>query len=92
MAKVRRHVIVEGIVQGVFFRSHTQKQARALGVTGWVRNCWDGTVEIIAEGEEGQVDELIRWCHEGPPEASVTRVRVEEAPHRGEFERFDVRY
>jgi acylphosphatase len=92
MAKVRRRLIVEGYVQGVFFRASTQEKARELAVSGWARNRWDGTVEVLAEGEESRVAELQRWCHEGPPGARVTRVLVEDEPYRGEFEGFTIRY
>ncbi len=92
MAKARRHLIVEGYVQGVFFRASTQDKARELQVSGWVRNRWDGTVEILVEGEESRVVQLATWCQEGPPGARVTDVRVEEEPYRGEFEGFTIRY
>lgn len=92
MAKVRRRISVEGYVQGIFFRASTRQKAQQLDVSGWVRNRWDGTVEVLAEGEESRVAELIRWCHQGPPGASVTHVRVEEGPFRGEFTGFDIVY
>ncbi|NIO05936.1 MAG: acylphosphatase [Proteobacteria bacterium] len=92
MASVRKRLIVEGYVQGVFFRATTQEVARELQVSGWVRNRWDGSVEVLVEGEENRVDELVKWCHKGPPGASVTRVQVEEEPCTGEFEGFSVRY
>ena len=92
MAKARRHLIVEGYVQGVFFRASTQEKARELQVSGWVRNRWDGTVEILAEGEESRVVELIKWCQKGPPGASVTQVEVEEEPYTGEFKGFRIAY
>ena len=92
MARARRRLIVEGYVQGVFFRASTQEKARHLQVSGWVRNLWDGTVEILAEGEDSRVAELIRWCHKGPPGARVTQVRVEEEPYQGECAGFDIRY
>jgi acylphosphatase len=92
MAKKRRRLIVEGCVQGVFFRASTQEKAEELQVAGWVRNRWDGTVEILAEGEENRVAELVRWCHAGPPGARVSHVQVEEEPYRGEFEAFRIVY
>lgn len=92
MAKVRRRIIVEGYVQGIFFRATTQEKARELQISGWVRNRWDGTVEVLAEGEESRVAELIRWCHKGPPGARVTHVRVEEEPYQEEFREFNIRY
>lgn len=92
MAKARRRLIVEGYVQGVFFRASTQDKARELQVSGWVRNRWDGTVEVLAEGEESRVTQLIAWCQEGPPGARVTGVRVEEEAYQGEFGGFAIRY
>jgi acylphosphatase len=92
MTTARRRLIIEGYVQGVFFRASTQEKARELQVSGWARNLWDGTVEVVAEGEDSRVGELVRWCQKGPLGARVTRVRVEEEPYRGEYTRFDIRY
>lgn len=72
-------VFVSGRVQGVFFRDSTRRQARRLGVTGWVRNLRDGRVEAHIEGDEVAVELMIDWCGDGPPMASVTGVEVEEA-------------
>ncbi len=92
MANTRKRLVVEGYVQGVFFRATTQERARELQVSGWVRNRWDGTVEVLAEGEESRVDELVKWCHKGPPGARVTHVWVEEEPYQGEYDEFRIRY
>jgi acylphosphatase len=67
----RAHVIVEGFVQGVSFRYYTSRQARQLGVVGWVRNLPDGRVEAVFEGEEAAVNEIVNWCRSGPPSAQV---------------------
>jgi acylphosphatase len=75
---IARRLLIRGKVQGVFFRAWTQHNARALGVTGWVRNLGNGTVEALVQGETEQVDELIRRCWEGPPAATVQDVRVED--------------
>lgn len=88
---VRARLRVEGRVQGVFFRANTIEQATRLGVKGWVRNCPDGSVEIVAEGEKTQVENLIGWCHRGPPGARVDRVGVEWESYRGEFQDFRIR-
>ncbi|MEV7615592.1 acylphosphatase [Streptomyces sp. NPDC089799] len=78
---VRKRVIVTGIVQGVFFRDSCRTEAMAEGVTGWVRNLPDGTVEAVFEGEREAVDRLVRWAHTGPPAARVDGVQSqEEAP------------
>lgn len=79
---------VYGHVQGVFFRASTEKEARRLGLSGWVRNRVDGSVEVFAQGSPEAVDALIRWLHKGPPLAHVVRVDVQEEaakPHRRGF-------
>ena len=83
-----RHVKVEGRVQGVFFRAWTKEQADQLGLTGWVRNCADGSVEALLEGNEPAVRKLVEQLHHGPPSAQVTQVVVEEAApqENGQFE------
>jgi len=90
MDEMRAHVIIEGRVQGVFFRHHTQKKAFELGVTGWVKNCWDGSVEAVFEGEKAGVDRIVQWCHRGPAEARVTKVHLEWEDYRGEFTDFTI--
>lgn len=91
-ARKRVRVVISGLVQGVFFRESTRRQAEALGVKGWVRNNPDGTVEAVFEGYPTQVDEAVRWCRRGPPGAEVEEVEVVEEPYRGEFDRFAIRY
>ena len=85
-------LIISGKVQGVFFRVETQKAARDFGVTGWVRNLADGTVEALAEGERSNVDALIDWCHQGPPMSRVDRVDVATRDFSGEYDSFEVTY
>ena len=70
------HAIVEGEVQGVGFRYSALREARALCLTGWVRNAEDGSVEVWAEGEESSLDEFSRWLEHGPDYARVESVRV----------------
>jgi acylphosphatase len=74
-------------VQGVGFRGHCAVQAQALGVSGWARNLHDGRVEIVAEGEAEAVEQLVEWCHQGPPFAWVTSVegQLEEPEHLDGF-------
>ena len=74
-----RHFLVSGQVQGVFFRAATEAAARRLGVTGWVRNLADGSVELVACGAEAKLSELERWLWQGPPRARVEQVRSLEA-------------
>ena len=79
--RVRRRVVVEGRVQGVWFRAATAEQARALGLAGWVRNRPDGRVEAVFEGAPAAADAALAFCRRGPPAARVERVEVrEEAP------------
>jgi len=90
--KKRIHIIIGGRVQGVFFRYGTKRQARILNVTGWVRNNLDRTVEIIAEGEEDNLKQLIAWCRKGPLIARVDNIKTEWKEFKGEFEYFSIRY
>jgi len=73
----KARVKVTGRVQGVFFRQSTRDKARGLDLGGWVRNTDDGAVELEVWGPTDRVDELITWCHSGPPSARVTAVEVE---------------
>jgi acylphosphatase len=77
---IRRHVIVHGLVQGVFFRDTVRRLALGAGIAGWVRNNWDGTVEAVFEGENGAVERLVAFCHQGPRGARVDRVEVLTEP------------
>ncbi len=88
MAKVRAHIVVKGRVQGVFYRASTKDEAERLGINGWVKNRNDGSVEILAEGDELVVRELIEWCKKGPPHAKVKEVKVDWEEYKGEFKRF----
>jgi acylphosphatase len=72
----RVRVTVRGRVQGVGFRASTAHEARRLGVVGWVRNQFDGTVEVEAGGEDAQVDALLAWLKHGPPSARVTGMDI----------------
>jgi acylphosphatase len=78
MRRVR--AIVIGRVQGVSYRMSTVIEARAHGITGWVRNLADGSVELEAQGEEAALNALLAWCAHGPPAARVTGVAVEDRP------------
>lgn len=76
-------VVVVGRVQGVGYRAHAEREARRLGLTGWVRNEPDGSVALRAEGPDGDVEELLTSLRSGPPSASVERVDVTEAEPGG---------
>jgi acylphosphatase len=86
----RCHAWITGRVQGVFFRVNTWKQARSLGLTGWVRNLPDGRVETVFEGDGAAVEAMRAWCHRGTPPARVDRVDAEEEPPSGEYADFAV--
>ena len=86
--KARVSIIINGQVQGVFFRYKTQQEAQKLGLTGWVRNNGDGSVEILAEGTEDKLEELINWCKAGPRSAKVENIEVKWQTYSGEFNDF----
>lgn len=89
---VRVHAIIEGRVQGVFFRLETLQAALRIGVTGWVRNRSDGSVEVLIEGPVEKVNRMLAWCRNGPPRARVDSIKSKEQPYSGEFASFEVRY
>lgn len=87
--RVTRRLVAHGRVQGVWFRESMRLQAEALGITGWVRNRSDGTVEAVVQGGAPAVEAITRWARRGPEQAQVTTLEVAEAS--GEFERFEKR-
>ena len=88
----RVRVVIEGRVQGVFFRAYARDQAAQFKLTGWVKNLPDGRVEAVVEGSCEQVEVFVNWCHTGPVNAKVTGVTLEKQEYRGEFQTFSVRY
>ncbi len=88
----RAHVVISGRVQGVFFRTETQRAAQRLGVAGWVRNRPDGTVEALFEGPDQAVQQAVDWCWQGSPMANVSDVKIEWQAFAGEFENFSITY
>lgn len=82
-------IIVEGLVQGVFYRQTTKAKAIESGITGTIKNKRDGSVQIIATGTEHQLEQLIQWCNKGPDRAVVTGVTVEKIPLQ-DFKEFDI--
>ncbi len=76
-------MVVSGRVQGVGFRAAAQRRASLLGVSGWVRNLPDGSVEMHAEGDDDKVNEYLEWCHVGPGVARVDEVSVEDESSEG---------
>jgi len=81
---------ISGAVQGVSFRYLASRKARELDLTGWVRNEPDGSIRILAEGEQQAIDEFVSWCRHGPPGAAVSGVELEPAASSG-FKDFSVR-
>ena len=82
---------VSGRVQGVYYRASAQREARRLGLRGWVRNLPDGSVELHLEGPPAAVDAMLDWCRVGPPAARVDRVEVQDAPADEALTTFEVR-
>ncbi|MEW6045144.1 MAG: acylphosphatase [Bacillota bacterium] len=86
------HVVVDGIVQGVGFRAFARREARRLGLVGWVRNLPDGRVEVWVEGPAEAVDALVRQLERGPRGARVESVEKDHPPPAGRYTDFEVRY
>jgi acylphosphatase len=91
-ARQRLQASVQGRVQGVSFRYYTQRRATELGLTGYVRNLWDGTVEVVAEGSRAGLEELLAFLRVGPRSAFVTQVDTRWVAATSEFDRFEVRH
>lgn len=90
MENKRVRLIIQGKVQGVFFRASTKDKAKELGLKGFVRNSPDGTVEVIAEGDINQLRKFVDWCHIGPDLSRVDSVQSEWQPYVVEFEEFTI--
>jgi len=90
--KKRVHVFIFGNVQGVYFRSYTQMEGQKRKVAGWVRNCPDGSVEAIVEGEPAAVDDMVEWFKTGPPTAQVAKIEASEERPMGETGVFNIRF
>lgn len=89
---IAKHIIVEGRVQGVFFRKHTKQKANELNIYGWVRNTNDNKVEILAHGDENDLKEFISWCKQGPPKAIVKNLLVKEIRIEQVLKEFSIVY
>lgn len=92
MEKKRVHVWIRGRVQGVFFRAYTRDAARKAGVAGFVRNLPDGSVEAVFEGDDDNVERMIRWCYEGSPLSRVDSVDMRDEVYTGDYHGFDISY
>ena len=85
------HAIVQGRVQGVYFRDSTRREAERLGLGGWVRNLPDGSVEALIAGDSAGVEEMVQWLHTGSPMAVVTSVTTTERQGGETFSHFTIR-
>ncbi len=90
--KKRLHLLVYGFVQGVGFRFAAERMAKQAKLTGWARNNPDGSVEIVAEGEEKNLLDFKNWCYNGPKAAQVERVEEKWSEASGEFENFFIKF
>ncbi len=90
--KISVHAIISGRVQGVCFRLETQRAAEKYGVSGWVRNRRDGTVEALFEGDKDQVSSILEWCKKGSPASQVKNVDMSGETYSGEFTDFRITY
>lgn len=89
---MRLHAIVHGRVQGVSFRYYTVNRARELGLGGYVRNRPDGSVEVVAEGDRADLDQMLAFLRSGPRPAFVTEIETNWTAATGGFHRFEVRF
>jgi acylphosphatase len=85
-------VIVEGLVQGVFFRDYTYRQALELNISGYVRNLPNRTVEAVLQGEERAVESMLAWLKQGSPRSQVKHLRVQDFDTEEQFSSFEIRY
>ncbi len=85
-------LIISGRVQGVFFRAYTKEVADSLGLKGFVRNLKDGSVEVIAVGDEDRIKKFIAWCKKGPRNAKVEDVKIKYTEIKEDFKEFEIRY
>jgi acylphosphatase len=85
-----RRILIQGRVQGVFFRATARDVAEELGVNGWIRNTEEGDVEAVVSGGTQQLERFIAWCRQGPPRAVVSKVEIEERDDQ-QFSGFEVK-
>lgn len=88
--RVTKHLRIFGRVQGVWYRESMRQQAEQLGITGWVRNRLDGSVEALVQGEAAAIERIIAWARRGPEQALVTHIDIDEKPPQvGQATTFD---
>lgn len=90
MAMIRVHLRVNGIVQGVGYRFYAKQLADELKLTGWIKNCPDGSVESLVEGPETAIEPFVEWAHHGPSAAHVSFVTYENLVASDEFDQFSI--
>lgn len=90
MSLKRIHLVIRGRVQGVYFRASAVREAKRLGLTGWVKNRPDSAVELVAEGEEDQVKDFLAWAQHGPSTARVDKIDTRWRSYTGEFAAFEI--
>ena len=88
--KKRVYIIISGNVQGVFYRVNARKKAKEFGLTGWVKNTRDNKVEILAEGEEENLQRMIEWCYNGSENAIVKEVKIGWEDYENKFDLFEI--
>jgi acylphosphatase len=91
----RYHILISGDVHGVFFRAFVQEHAEELGLKGWVKNRRNKEikqVEVIVEGNEDRIKELIKYCRQGPPSSTVEKIETKKQEYTGEFATFSFEY
>ncbi len=89
---VRAHILISGLVQGVCFRWFAQKEANSLGLTGYVKNLFDGRVEVVVEGERNLIEEYLSQLRIGPISADVRGINIDWKEYKGDFDGFDIRF
>lgn len=92
MGVKRVHIHVQGRVQGVFFRAMAKTQAESRGLVGWAENKPDGSVEMVAQGDEKNLNTFVAWCRKGPPAAEVTQVITKDESSASELKGFEIRF
>lgn len=88
----RVHLIISGKVQGVFFRTSAKNTAKRLNLKGFVKNLANEDVEVVAEGPENKLNELVNFCKIGPPGAKVADIKIENQKPKNEFDNFIIKY
>ncbi len=92
MEKARAHLFIRGRVQGVFYRAFTRNVASKLGLSGWVKNLYDGNVEAVLEGDKALIEQAVQNCRVGPPGAYVSDIEVTWEGYSGQEKGFEIKY